>query len=225
MLERADIAPPVRSARDAARRGASLALACLDLVVAVGRKAGGFCALLSLGWLYFRILVLGTSLRDLYPNAADPDLRQTLWVVLLLIMAQGWDISSDEIAALWARLPRSRTPRGPGVRARAGSWRRVESVVLHLGRFMDLCVAVANKVGAFAVLVTLLVLAGQVAGGASARALYPDAAEPQTALLADLCVCVLVLGWWATPFSTIAAFWHRWRRGGRETSPADAGRR
>ena len=65
-------------------------LALLDLGIGTARKLAGFCALLALGWLYSRELLLGQSLHQIFPGAPDPDLRETLWVALLLIMAQGW---------------------------------------------------------------------------------------------------------------------------------------
>ncbi len=212
-------------------RLAGFKLSLLDFAIGVGRKAGGFCALLALGWIYFRLLVLGESVHQVHPSAADPDLRQTLWVALLLIMAQGWDIPTDQLAVYWARLHahlpgRSGRPRGDrSSRARAGllttsgtlvkPWKLAEPVIIRLGRFMDVCVAIANKVGAFAVLCYLLFLAADfIFAGATVRGLYPAAADPWVSFLADLCVYVVVLGWWAMPFEQIAIFWRRLRHSG-----------
>ena len=207
-------------------RFVNLKLGLLDLVIALGRKVGGFCALLLLGWLYLRMLVLGRSPHQIYPDAADPDLRQTLWVALFLIMAQGWDIPTDRIVEHWALVkahwpgrrrmeqapPRSR----PAARQRwHAAWRAAEPaimpVIVWLERFMDLSVAVANKVGALAVLAYLAVLAWEGLSGVTARAMYPDAADPVVSLLADICVYVVVLGWWATPLEQIVEFWRRLR--------------
>lgn len=217
------------SGSDKARRslvgGGGLAIDLLDFVVALARKVGGFCALLTLGWIYFRQLALGESLHQIFPGASDPDLRQTMYVALFLIMAQGWDIPVDEIVVygsrLRARLPASATP-SPGARrhpllailvpAAEASWRTVEPVVARLGCFMDLCVAIANKVGALAVLAFLVILAKQVWwDGSSVQQMYPGAADPTISLLADLCVYVVVLGWWAMPMRQIRIFWHRLR--------------
>ncbi len=207
-------APESANSALALPRGVDVVLALLDVAIAVGRKAGGFCALLALGWLYLRLLVLGGSARSLFPGASDPALHQTLWTALLLIMAQGWDIPLDEIAAHWTRLRGRRAPSRQGrasPRPRTGLARLAERVVKRLGRFMDLAVALANKIGALAVLVTLGVLAARVLAGATARDLYPDAADPGASMLADVCVSLVVLGWWATPFEQIARFWRRLR--------------
>ena len=48
-------------------------------------------------------------------------------------------------------------------------------------------------------------------GGRTIRALYPYAADPMVDFLADLCVYVVVLAWWATPFEQIVFFWERLR--------------
>ena len=200
-------------------------LALLDLGIGTARKVAGFCALLTLGGLYFRELVLGESLHQIFPGAADPELRETLWVALLLIMAQGWDIPTDHIAAHFEqvarRLPHRRPAASPHpVMASAASAMHrivdpvmiVEPVVVRLGRFMDLCVAIANKLGAFAVLLYMLFVAWQLTlGGGSVRSLYPAATDPFVDFLADLCVYVVVLAWWATPFEQIAFFWGRLR--------------
>ena len=88
----------------------------------------------------------------------------------------------------------------------------VEPVIVRLGRFMDLCVAVANRLGAFAVLVTTLINAWRLMlGGETVRELDPAAVDPHVDFLADLCVYVVVLAWWATPFEQIAFFWRRLR--------------
>lgn len=200
-------------------------LALLDLGIGTARKVAGFCALLALGWLYFRELALGQSLHQIFPGAPDPDLRETLWVALLLIMAQGWDIPTDHIAAHFEkvarRLPHRRPAAAPHpvIVSAASAMHRivdpvmiVEPVVVRLGRFMDLCVAVANKLGAFAVLVYMLVVAWQLTlGGQTVRSLYPAAADPRVDFLADVCVYVVVLAWWATPFEQIVFFWQRLR--------------
>lgn len=199
-----------------------LSLALLDFAIGTARKVAGFCALLALGWLYFRELALGQSLSQIFPGAPDPDLRQTLWVALLLILAQGWDIPTDHIVAHFEKVARRLPRRSPAPRTRpaaASTARRivgpvmiVEPVIVRLGRFMDLCVAVANKLGAFAVLVTMLFVAWRLTlGGETVRALYPAAADPRVDFLADLCVYVVVLAWWATPFEQIAFFWRRLR--------------
>lgn len=200
---------------------ASFKLALLDFVIGLGRKVAAFCALLTLGWTYFRILFLGHSLHQLYPDAPDPELRQTMWVALLLIMAQGWDIATDQLEVYWVRL-RSHLPpprrssqveqtRRPLPGVLAGPREAIEPLVVHLGRFMDLCVAVANKVGAFAVLVYLIMLGVQFWSGATIRQMYPNAADPAVSFLADLAVYVVVLGWWAMPFEEIERFWLRLR--------------
>lgn len=215
----------------------SLQLVALDLAVGLGRKAGGFVALLTLGWTYFRLLALGQSLHRLYPHAPDPDLRQTLWVALLLVLAQGWDIPTDRLAADWQRL-RGQLPGRPSAAAFASpgflslglpdigrhagaigaavrapvamAMAPAAPVVVRLGRFMDLCVAIANKVGALAALAVLALLAWRMlAEGMDARALYPEARDPATSLLADLCVGVVVVGWWGMPIEQIAVFWRR----------------
>ena len=203
-----------------------LSLAILDLGIGTARKVAGFCALLALGWLYFRELALGQSLHQIFPGAPDPDLRETLWVALLLILAQGWDIPTDHIAAHFEKVARRLPFRPPPaasqhrVMVSAASAmhrfvdpvRRVEPVVVRLGRFMDLCVAIANKLGAFAVLVYMLFVAWQLTlGGKTVRSLYPAAADSCVDFLADLCVYVVVLAWWATPFEQIAFFWQRLR--------------
>ena len=208
-----------------------LSLALLDLGIGTARKVAGFCALLALGWLYFRELALGQSLHQIFPGAPDPDLRETLWVALLLILAQGWDIPTDHITAHFEkvarRLPRRLTPMSPtsppsprramvsaasAMHRIVGPVRIVEPVVVRLGRFMDFCVAIANKLGAFAVLVYMVFVAWQLAlGGQTVRSLYPAAADPRVDFLADLCVYVVVLAWWATPFEQIAFFWQRLR--------------
>ena len=226
---------PRGRATKAAIRLAGLKIDLVDFTIALGRKVGGFCALLLLGWLYFRLLVLGQSPHQIYPDAADPDLRQTLWVALFLIMAQGWDIPTDQIIEHWTRArarwprrssapPEGRTgsrptsrPRGrrtlphAAVRAAELVVARLELVAAWLERLMDLCVAIANKVGALAALVYLIVLAERTLSGVTARAMYPPAADPVTSLLADICVYVVVLGWWATPFEQIATYWRRLR--------------
>ena len=212
---------------DGLARPANLKLSLLDVVIAVGRKTGGFVALLTLGWVYFRLLVLGHTLHQIYPDASDPDLRHTLWVALLLIMAQGWDISFDQIALDWTRLQAQlpSTPRGDlpllarsAVRGASALWAGLEPTVTRLGHFMDLCVALANKVGALAVFGYLMFLAEQFwLYGASVREMYPTAADPTVSFLADLCVYVVVLGWWATPFAQIKLFWERLRLPARET--------
>lgn len=205
-----------------------LLLAALDFAIALGRKVGGFCALLTLGWIYFRLLVLGQTLHQLYPNAPDPDLRQTLWVALFLIMAQGWDIPTDRIAGHWMDLKALLAPSSaaPARRRRPAKGRSAfarlrapfEPMVVHLGRFMDLCVALANKVGALAVLGYLAYLAWQFGVmGVTARRLYPAAHDPSVSLLADICVYVVVLGWWAMPFEQIVLFWRRLRGQGDRT--------
>ena len=209
---------------------ASFKLSLLDFTIAVARKVAGFCALLTLGWIYFRMVVLGASLHQIYPTASDPDLRHTLWVALLLVMAQGWDIPTDALADYWARLhghfPRSGQDPAPRLSRAAeltspaalGGLRPVvEPIIIHLGRFMDLCVAIANKVGAFVIFVYLFYLAEQVFwAGTTARQMYPAAEDPTVSFLADICVYVVVLGWWATPFEQIRMFWQRLR------SPATA---
>ena len=203
----------------------------LDFTIAFARKVAGFCALLTLGWTYFRLLVQGVSLHQMYPTALDPDLRQTLWVALLLIMAQGWDIPTDALAADWHRLrehfPRSRAARQdptaltPPKPAKGWGLRRaVEPIVVHLGRFMDLCVAIANKVGAFAIFLYLLYLAEQILwAGTTVRQMYPAAQDPTVSFLADMCVYVVVLGWWATSFDQIRIFWQRLCTGVRADEP------
>ncbi len=197
-------------------RGVAVVFALLDFVIAVGRKLGGFCALLMLGWLYLRILAFGESARAMYPGANDPDLHLTLWTALLLIMAQGWDIPLDEIAAHWARFGRwdAKKPlrARPPPRPATGLVRLVARVVKHLGRFMDLAVALANKLGALAVLGYLGFLVARILAGDTARDLYPNAADPGASLLADFCVSLVVLGWWATPFEQIVTFWRRLRQ-------------
>lgn len=207
-------------------RTGGFSLALLDLGIGTARKVAGFCALLALGWLYFRELALGESLHAIFPKAPDPDLHETLWVALLLILAQGWDIPTANIASLFGnvagRFPRRPPHAAPNpVAAGAATAMRlvveppvrlVEPVVVRLGRFMDLCVAVANKLGAFAVLVAMALLAWQLTlGGRTIRALYPYAADPMVDFLADLCVYVVVLAWWATPFEQIVFFWERLR--------------
>lgn len=203
-----------------------LSLAVLDLGIGTARKIAGFCALLALGWLYFRELVLGESLHSIFPTAPDPDLRETLWVALMLILAQGWDIPTAHIASNFGNVA-DRLPHRPdhlassAMAAGAASAVRlvvqppkrfVEPIVVWLGRFMDLCVAIANKLGALAVLVAMAVLAWQLLlGGRTIRAIYPDAVDPQVDLLADLCVYVVVLAWWAMPFEQIVVFWKRLR--------------
>ncbi len=197
-----------------------ITLHLLDFVIALGRKVGGFCALLALGWIYFRFLVLGHGFARIHSGAPDADLRQTMWVALLLIMAQGWDIPTDQIVAHWrdmrACLPPPRwakpTAAPAGRPQRRAPLAFAAPVVVHLGRFMDLCVAIANKVGAFAVLLNLLFLAEQFAfAGANVRAMYPTAVDPTVSFLADVSVYVVVLGWWAMPFEQIAIFWRRLR--------------
>lgn len=218
--------------RRALFRLASLKLSLLDFIIALGRKIAAFCALLTLGWIYFRLLALGQTPHQVYPDAADPELRHTLWVALFLIMAQGWDIPTDEILRHWAHML-SHLPAGggrsrgahrrlpqrlvaPGLRA----WRMIEPMIAWLGRFMDLCVAIANKVGALAVLFYLVYLTEQLWwAGVPLRQMYPTAADPMVSLLADLCVYVVVLGWWAMPFERIGIFWRRLR------GPADKGSR
>ncbi len=217
---------PRRRTSDAAMRLVAFKLGLLDLVIALGRKVGGFCGLLLLGWLYVRLLVLGHSPHRIYPDAADPDLRQTLWVALFLIMAQGWDIPTDTIIEHWvavkARWPTNQrakrvpSPSSPAARRRWHVvWRAagptVVPIITWLERFMDLCVAIANKVGALGVLVYLTFLAWEGLCGVTARAMYPDAADPVVSLLADVCVYVVVLGWWATPLEQIALFWRSLR--------------
>ena len=210
---------------------ATFKVTLLDFAIGFARKVAGFCALLTLGWTYFRLLVLGVSLHQMFPTAPDPDLRQTLWVALLLIMAQGWDIPTDALAAYWQRLqehvPMSRSARAdptaptpPGPADRRGLRPAVEPIVVHLGRFMDLCVAVANKVGAFAIFVYLLYLAEQILwAGTTVRQMYPAAQDPTVSFLADLCVYVVVLGWWATPFDQIKIFWQRLCTGAKAEEP------
>ncbi len=217
-------APGSRKAGRAVAAAARFKLDLLDFVVALARKVGGFCALLTLGWIYFRELALGQSLQEIFPGAADPDLRQTMWVALFLIMAQGWDIPVDEIAVYVSRL-RTRFPQAASARRAArepllrpaAAWRMIEPVVTRLGRFMDLCVAIANKVGALAVMIFLCVLAKQLWwDGMSLRQMYPTATDPMVSLLADLCVYVVVLGWWAMPMEQVRIFWHRLKEvGGR----------
>ncbi len=201
-----------------------LKLVLLDLAIGLARKTGGFVALLTLGWTYFRLLALGQPLAVLYPGAPDPDLRQTLWVALLLILAQGWDIPTDRLAADWQRLREQLPARAPtigfGLGALGSAARTpvvlvvapVAPVVVRLGRFMDLCVAIANKLGALAALAVLLLFAWQMGvEGLDARALYPQAHDPAVSLLADLCVAVVVLGWWGMPLGQVAVFWRRLR--------------
>ena len=202
-----------------------LSLELLDLAIGTMRKVAGFCALLALGGLYFRELALGESLHAIFPKAPDPDLRETLWVALLLILAQGWDIPTDHIAAHFEKVARRLPRRSPAATARpmmasatsamhriVDPVRLVEPVVVRLGRFMDLCVAIANKLGAFAVLIYMLFVAWQLTlGGETVRSLYPAASDPNVDFLADLCVYVVVLAWWATPFEQIAFFWRRLR--------------
>lgn len=204
---------------------AGFSFALLDLGIGTARKVAGFCALLALGWLYFRELALGHSLHQIFPGAPDPDLRETLWVGLLLILAQGWDIPTDHIAAHFEKvakwLPRrsKATSSHPVVVSAASAMHRivnpvmiVEPVVVRLGRFMDLCVAIANKLGAFAVLVYMIFVGWQLTlGGMTVRRLYPYAADPRVDFLADCCVYVVVLAWWATPFEQIVFFWQRLR--------------
>ena len=194
-------------------RSARFALHLLDFSIALGRKVAGFCALLTLGWFYFRLLFLGHGLERIHPGAPDPDLRQTLWVALLLITAQGWDIPTDQIAAYWREMRACLPPRPawPALtREGASPFGLAAPVVVHLGRFMDLCVAIANKLGAFAVLVYILFLAEQFGvAGATVKEMYPAAADPTVSFLADLSVYVVVLGWWAMPFEQIAIFWRR----------------
>ena len=208
-------------------RAGGFSLALLDLGIGTARKVAGFCALLALGWLYFRELALGESLHAIFPGAPDPDLRETLWVAVLLIMAQGWDIPTDPIARHFEKVAQ-RLPNlsraAPRLAASTSGMvgrlvgppaRIIEPVVVRLGRFMDLCVAVANKLGAFAVLVYLLYFAWRLMlGGETVRSLYPRAADPRVDFLADLCVYVVVLAWWATPFEQIAFFWQRLRKPG-----------
>lgn len=210
--------------RSAGRIGA-LVLVLLDLGIGAARKAAGFCALLALGWLYVRELVLGESLAAIFPGAADPDLTETLWVALLLILAQGWDVPADLIADHGRKLAEQMPQPSAQGRSTLATARDLvtplvrlgEPVVTHLGRFMDLCVAVANKLGALAALVYLLVLAWQLTlAGRTVRSLYPGAPDPKVDLLADLCVYFVVLAWWATPFEQIARFWRRLR--GRQVS-------
>ena len=206
---------------------AGLKLSVIDLFIALARKVAGFCALLTLGWIYFRILVLGASLHQVYPTSPDPDLRHALWVALLLVLAQGWDIPTEQLAEHWKRL-RSHVVR-PDTISSDFAWnddgalssdcgelglvsRLIEPVVIHLGRFMDLCVAVANKVGAFAIFIYLLFLAEQFGcAGETVRKLYPTAQDPAVSFLVDMCVYIVVLGWWATPVEQIRLFWRRLR--------------
>ena len=83
-----DRAPP-EAAEVALPRNVAFVLALPVVVIVSGRKVSGFCALLALGWLYFRILALRRSLFAAYPGAGNSDPRQTPWTALLLIMAQG----------------------------------------------------------------------------------------------------------------------------------------
>jgi len=217
-----EISRPEPVSRSGVRFG-RLALSLLDVTIACGRKVAGFCALLWLGWLYLRILGFGQTLHQIYPDAADPDLRQTLTVAFCLILAQGWDVPTDHIAEHWASVSTClpQRPQGPLDRHRPlATVERFHRMlvaslspsVTRLGRFMDLCVAIANKGGALAALGCLAFVAEQFGwAGITVREMYPTAADPVVSLLADLCVYVVVLSWWAMPFDQIRIFWHRLR--------------
>ena len=211
-----------RPSRRAALGTLGFTLCLLDFGIGLGRKVAGFVALLTLGAIYFRMLVLGQSMPEVFSGSPDPELRDALYTALLLILAQGWDIPTDQLAIYWARL-HARLPARPAsmrvgampqgvVRPWQASRGMIEPLVVRCGRIMDLWVAIANKVGALAVLGHLGVLALQLEwSGLTLRELYPTAADPEVSLLADICVYAVVLSWWAMPFEQIGIFWRRLR--------------
>lgn len=209
---------PAVSVRRFAWSALRLKICALDFGIALGRKMAGFWALLTLGWMYFRQLALGESLHHMFPGTSDPDLRQTMWLALLLILAMGWDIPNDQIAIYWGRF-HDKLPGGvldmPDVPLpwAVRLWAMIEPVVRRLGCVMDLCVAVANKVGALVVIGYMGYIAWRLGiDRSSLRSMYPEAADPTVSLLADLCVYVVVLAWWAMPMEQITLFWRKLRQ-------------
>ncbi len=198
-------------------RIAGFKIALLDFTIGLARKVAGFGALLALGWMFLSLLILDESLRQVFPGAADPALRATLYMAVFLVLAQGWDIPTPQLVGYWrtlrAYLPvRERSAGGHRPRRIVPLIDAVEPVVAHLGRFTDLVVAVSNKLGALAVLGSLFYLAERLwLAGVSLREMYPTATDPTVSLLADLGVDLLVLGWWATSFEQIGAFWRSFR--------------
>ena len=199
--------------RRAVKRDAGFALALLDVTIGVGRKLGGFCALVALAVMFARVFLLGETPRQLYPDAADPALRMTFATLTCLVLAQGWDFAPARIAADWVRL-RAYLPSMPAAAPLpALPMQGAVRLARRCAALLNAGVAASNKAGALGAFASLGWLGLRVASGTSLRALYPGAPDPALSLAADLAVDLLVLGWWSTSFAEIVAPWRRFRQG------------